>query len=151
VQPALGVRDHGHGVTGATHGVAGVFEGVDQRLYLGFVGDGHFHIGADGETHITVAEFIDDVAQQVDFVRAKLALGADTHGPHFVAAFGNMMQNAGTWAVVISPVAVVFDVGRVHVLECVWHTTFSWKARLFAHLLSPIKIYVDSLLFTLGR
>ena len=78
MQPALGVRNHGHGRTGTTNRVTGFFKCLDQRSNLGFVGYHYFHIGANGKANVTIGELVDDVAQQVDLVGAQLALGTDT-------------------------------------------------------------------------
>ena len=103
MQPALGVRDHRHRIAGAADREALGAQRVDQRAHLGLIGDHELHVGARGEAHVALGETVGDVAKLSDREHVHLALGAGAHRPDLVAALGDMMQHAGTRAVMPGP------------------------------------------------
>ncbi len=79
VQPALGVRNHGHRVARAAHREAVFLQGVDQRGHLGRVADHELDVAADGEAHMPFGIGVGDVAQLADGVDVHLPLRIHSH------------------------------------------------------------------------
>jgi len=119
VQPALGVRNHRHRVTGTANNEAFRSQLVDQRLNARLVAQHVLDVGADGEVDVAVGEFVADVTQLAQGVQVENTLGASAHGEQCGAVFGDVLEYAGLRIFVIVPVTVVLAHQRVHVLEAV--------------------------------
>ena len=76
-----------------------------------------------------VGKFIRDLAQFADRMHVHLALRAGANGPYFVAAFGDMVQYAGSRPVMPIPIAVVLSQQRVHMRKRIWNAVFVRSAR----------------------
>jgi hypothetical protein len=129
VQPALGVGDHLDRVAGAADRETGRLGGFDQRVDLGLVGDQHLDVAADREAQVAVGELVGELTDLADRVDVHLALGAEAHRPHLGAVLGDVVQDAGTRAVVPLPLPVLLAHRRVEVRGDVDHATLDGRTR----------------------
>ncbi len=73
---------------------------------------------------MAISEFIRNFTQFADRIHVHLALSAGAHGPHFVAALGYVMQNAGARPIMPIPLAVVLLQQGMHVRKRVRDSVF---------------------------
>ncbi len=128
VQPALGVGNGRHRVTGATHRKAVAGEGFNQRCDLGLVRHHVFDVGADCEAHMAIGVGVGNVTQLANGVQVHLPLRASAHGPDFIAGVRDVVQHAGAWPVVVLPVAIVLVHQRMQELLVVRYAAFDGGA-----------------------
>ena len=144
----LRVRDHRHRVAGAADRKAFGDQLVDQRLNLVEGAQHELDVAAGGEAHMALGELIADVAELADGEHVHLALRAGAHGPHLVAALGDMMQDAGPRPVMPRPCAVVLLQERMHVRKRIGNSRLRWDVAFAAQrsfAVSPRKLSCSSL------
>ena len=143
VQPALGMRNHGNRVCRSANWEAIIEQRLDQWLNLLAILHHIFNIGAGGEAYKAFSKFIGNIGQFANGVSIHLTCRSGLNGPDFIATFCTVIQNTGFRMVVVNPLTIVLNHGRVHVRYRIRNAGF-YRCAHFCHLLSSLKRISDN-------